>query len=77
MCEVCDMYTIHSEWCARVCSSAEQLVLYMKCAELLSSALHTAMDGIKEGKLYPSGSVKHGKSKKFCTIVNVFDVAFD
>ncbi|XP_056123904.1 serine/threonine-protein kinase ULK1a isoform X2 [Rhinichthys klamathensis goyatoka] len=39
-------------------SSAEQLVLYMKCAELLSSALHTAMAGIKEGKLYPSGSVK-------------------
>nr|XP_055024058.1 serine/threonine-protein kinase ULK1a [Misgurnus anguillicaudatus] len=39
-------------------SSAEQLVLYMKCAELLSSALHTARDGIKEGKLYPSGSVK-------------------
>uniref|UniRef100_A0A8C1ZBU9 non-specific serine/threonine protein kinase n=1 Tax=Cyprinus carpio TaxID=7962 RepID=A0A8C1ZBU9_CYPCA len=39
-------------------SSAEQLVLYMKCAELLSSALHTAMAGIKEAKLYPSGSVK-------------------
>lgn len=39
-------------------SSAEQLVLYMKCTELLSSALHTAMAGIKEGKLYPSGSVK-------------------
>ncbi|KAK7135609.1 hypothetical protein R3I94_014312 [Phoxinus phoxinus] len=39
-------------------SSAEQLVLYMKCAELLSSTLHTAMAGIKEGKLYPSGSVK-------------------
>ncbi|XP_051964727.1 serine/threonine-protein kinase ULK1-like [Xyrauchen texanus] len=39
-------------------SSAEQLVLYMKSAELLSSALHTAKDGIKEGKLYPSESVK-------------------
>uniref|UniRef100_A0A672TC79 Serine/threonine-protein kinase ULK1-like n=1 Tax=Sinocyclocheilus grahami TaxID=75366 RepID=A0A672TC79_SINGR len=39
-------------------SSAEQLVLYMKCAELLSSVLHTAMAGIKEGKLFPSGSVK-------------------
>ncbi|KAA0713854.1 Serine/threonine-protein kinase ULK1 [Triplophysa tibetana] len=39
-------------------SSAEQLVLYMKCAEQLSSALHTAKDGIKEGKLYPSVSVK-------------------
>uniref|UniRef100_A0A8C2F288 non-specific serine/threonine protein kinase n=1 Tax=Cyprinus carpio TaxID=7962 RepID=A0A8C2F288_CYPCA len=43
---------------SREWSSAEQLVLYMKCAELLSSALHTAMAGIKEGKLYPSGSVK-------------------
>ncbi|XP_072517467.1 serine/threonine-protein kinase ULK1 isoform X2 [Salminus brasiliensis] len=37
---------------------AEQLVLYMKTAELLSSALHTAMEGIKQGKLYPSGTVK-------------------
>ncbi|XP_051951002.1 serine/threonine-protein kinase ULK1-like isoform X1 [Xyrauchen texanus] len=43
---------------SREWSSAEQLVLYMKCAELLSSALHTAKDGINEGKLYPSGSVK-------------------
>uniref|UniRef100_A0A672M0E7 Serine/threonine-protein kinase ULK1-like n=1 Tax=Sinocyclocheilus grahami TaxID=75366 RepID=A0A672M0E7_SINGR len=43
---------------SREWSSAEQLVLYMKCAELLSSALHTAMAGIKEGTLYPSGSVK-------------------
>ncbi|TRY58663.1 hypothetical protein DNTS_028444 [Danionella cerebrum] len=39
-------------------SSAEQLVLYMKCAELLSSALHTAMAGIKKDRLYPSASVK-------------------
>uniref|UniRef100_A0A8B9HAF0 non-specific serine/threonine protein kinase n=1 Tax=Astyanax mexicanus TaxID=7994 RepID=A0A8B9HAF0_ASTMX len=37
---------------------AEQLVLYMKTAELLSSALHTAMEGIKQGKLYPSSTVK-------------------
>ncbi|XP_016336241.1 serine/threonine-protein kinase ULK1-like isoform X2 [Sinocyclocheilus anshuiensis] len=43
---------------SREWSSAEQLVLYMKCAELLSSALHTAMAEIKEGKLFPSGSVK-------------------
>ncbi len=59
-------YVHYTPWvmCTCVCSSAEQLVLYMKCAELLSSALHTAMAGIKEGKLYPSGSVKHGKSKK-------------
>jgi len=63
MCHVYDI-TSHTLWvmCTCVCSSAEQLVLYMKCAELLSSALHTAMAGIKEGKLYPSGSVKQGKS---------------
>ncbi|XP_016391222.1 serine/threonine-protein kinase ULK1-like [Sinocyclocheilus rhinocerous] len=48
---------------SREWSSAEQLVLYMKCAELLSSALHTAMAGIKEGTLYPSGSVKQVVSK--------------
>lgn len=45
-----------------VFSSAEQLVLYMKCAELLSTALHTAMEAIKEEKLYPSASVKQGKT---------------
>uniref|UniRef100_A0A672SIU5 non-specific serine/threonine protein kinase n=1 Tax=Sinocyclocheilus grahami TaxID=75366 RepID=A0A672SIU5_SINGR len=39
-------------------SYAEQLVLYMKIAELLSSSLHTAMEGIKQGKLYPSTTVK-------------------
>uniref|UniRef100_W5JYH4 non-specific serine/threonine protein kinase n=1 Tax=Astyanax mexicanus TaxID=7994 RepID=W5JYH4_ASTMX len=38
--------------------SAEQLVLYMKCAELLSTALHRAMEAIKQEKLYPSASVK-------------------
>ncbi|KAG9353932.1 hypothetical protein JZ751_012056 [Albula glossodonta] len=39
-------------------SYAEQLVLYMKLAELLSSALHTAMGRVKQGKLYPSSTVK-------------------
>ncbi|XP_053360538.1 serine/threonine-protein kinase ULK1a isoform X2 [Clarias gariepinus] len=43
---------------SREWSCAEQLVLYMKCAELLSSALHTAKEAIKQGKLYPSASVK-------------------
>lgn len=43
---------------SREWSSAEQLVLYMKCAELLSSALHSAMEAIKQEKLYPSASVK-------------------
>ncbi|KAF4070434.1 hypothetical protein AMELA_G00285440 [Ameiurus melas] len=43
---------------SREWSCAEQLVLYMKCAELLSTALHTAKEAIKQGKLYPSASVK-------------------
>lgn len=46
-------------------SYAEQLVLYMKTAELLSSALHSAMEGIKEGKLYPSSTVKQGEGNHF------------
>ncbi|XP_036444642.1 serine/threonine-protein kinase ULK1 isoform X6 [Colossoma macropomum] len=45
--------SLSREW-----SYAEQLVLYMKTAELLSSALHSAMEGIKQGKLYPSTTVK-------------------
>ncbi|TRY88572.1 hypothetical protein DNTS_034546 [Danionella cerebrum] len=45
--------SLSREW-----SYAEQLVLYMKSAELLSATLHTAMGGIKEGKLYPSSTVK-------------------
>ncbi|XP_066501608.1 serine/threonine-protein kinase ULK1 isoform X2 [Hoplias malabaricus] len=45
--------SLSREW-----SYAEQLVLYMKTAELLSSALHTAKEGIKQGKLYPSSTVK-------------------
>uniref|UniRef100_A0A8C7WL53 non-specific serine/threonine protein kinase n=1 Tax=Oncorhynchus mykiss TaxID=8022 RepID=A0A8C7WL53_ONCMY len=45
--------SLSREW-----SYAEQLVLYMKTAELLSSALHTAMERVKQGKLYPSATVK-------------------
>lgn len=45
--------SLSREW-----SYAEQLVLYMKIAELLSSSLQTAMEGIKQGKLYPSTTVK-------------------
>ncbi|XP_073668619.1 serine/threonine-protein kinase ULK1 isoform X2 [Paramisgurnus dabryanus] len=45
--------SLSREW-----SYAEQLVLYMKIAELLSSSLQTAMEGIKQGKLYPSSTVK-------------------
>ena len=51
--------------CVCVCVSyAEQLVLYMKTAELLSSALHTAMERVKQGKLYPSATVKQGETQQ-------------
>ncbi|XP_029024671.1 serine/threonine-protein kinase ULK1 [Betta splendens] len=43
---------------SREWSHAEQLVLYLKTAELLSTALHTAMERVKQGKLYPSTTVK-------------------
>ncbi|KAM9465007.1 serine/threonine-protein kinase ULK1-like isoform 2-T2 [Salvelinus alpinus] len=42
---------------------AEQLVLYMKAAECLSSALHTAMEDIREGRLFPSSTVKQVMKK--------------
>ncbi|KAM8827405.1 serine/threonine-protein kinase ULK1 [Spinachia spinachia] len=45
--------SLSREW-----SHAEQLVLYLKTAELLSAALHTAMEQVKQGKLYPSSTVK-------------------
>lgn len=48
------------------CSSyAEQLVLYMKAEEFLSSALYTAKENIKRGQLLPSASVKQGKTSNF------------
>ncbi|XP_015221799.2 serine/threonine-protein kinase ULK1 isoform X2 [Lepisosteus oculatus] len=43
---------------SREWSYAEQLVLYMKTAELLSSALQSAMERIGQGKLCPSTTVK-------------------
>ncbi|XP_072227345.1 serine/threonine-protein kinase ULK1 isoform X2 [Leuresthes tenuis] len=45
--------SLSREW-----SDAEQLVLYLKTAELLATALHTAMERVKQGKLYPSATVK-------------------
>ncbi|KAM6975399.1 serine/threonine-protein kinase ULK1 isoform 2-T2 [Tautogolabrus adspersus] len=45
--------SLSREW-----SQAEQLVLYLKTAELLSTALRTAMERVKQGKLYPSTTVK-------------------
>lgn len=49
-----------------VLSHAEQLVLYLKSAELLSAALQTAMERVKQGKLYPSTTVKQGTSCFIC-----------
>lgn len=43
-------------------SYAEQLVLYMKAEEFLSSALHTAKETIKQGRLLPSATVKQGET---------------
>lgn len=46
------------------CSYAEQLVLYMKAEEFLSSALHTAKENIKQGQLLPSATVKQGEASE-------------
>uniref|UniRef100_A0A669DVT4 non-specific serine/threonine protein kinase n=1 Tax=Oreochromis niloticus TaxID=8128 RepID=A0A669DVT4_ORENI len=43
---------------SREWSYAEQLVLYMKAEEFLSSALHSAKENIKKGELFPSATVK-------------------
>lgn len=43
-------------------SYTEQLVLYMKAEECLSSALRTAKDSIKQGQLFPSDTVKRGEN---------------
>lgn len=43
------------------CSFAEQLVLYLKVAELLSSGLQMAIDQIRAGKLCLSSTVKQGE----------------
>ncbi|XP_053557842.1 serine/threonine-protein kinase ULK1 [Bombina bombina] len=44
---------------SREWSYAEQLVLYLKSSELLSSGLQTAMEQVKNGKLCLSSTVKH------------------
>lgn len=43
------------------CSYAEQLVLYIKAEEFLSSALRAAQEKIKQGHLLPSATVKQGE----------------
>lgn len=47
--------------CLLTSSFAEQLVLYLKVAELLSSGLQTAIDQIRAGKLCLSSTVKQGE----------------
>lgn len=54
------MYPSHCSVCFP-CSYAEQLVLYLKVAELLSSGLQMAIEQIKAGKLCLSSTVKQGK----------------
>ena len=38
----------------------EQLVLYMRALQLLSSAFHLAREEVKAGRLQPSNNVKSG-----------------
>lgn len=45
----------------------EQLVLYMKAAQLLASSLHLAKAQIKSAKLNPSSAVKQGELMHFMT----------
>lgn len=45
----------------------EQLVLYMKAAQLLASSLHLAKAQVKSGKLNPSTAVKQGR----CNIISI------
>lgn len=48
--------------CAAPYRQVEQLVLYMKSAQLLASSLHLAKAQIKSAKLNPSSAVKQGKT---------------
>lgn len=48
--------------CASPCRQVEQLVLYMKAAQLLASSLHLAKAQIKSAKLNPSSAVKLGEN---------------
>uniref|UniRef100_A0A8C9G8U8 non-specific serine/threonine protein kinase n=1 Tax=Pavo cristatus TaxID=9049 RepID=A0A8C9G8U8_PAVCR len=47
---------LSKEW-----GQVEQLVLYMKAAQLLASSLHLAKAQVKSGKLNPSTAVKQGR----------------
>lgn len=51
--------------CAAPYRQVEQLVLYMKAAQLLASSLHLAKAQIKSAKLNPSTAVKQGKDISF------------
>lgn len=49
--------------CTALYRQVEQLVLYMKAAQLLASSLHLAKAQIKSAKLNPSSAVKQGKTE--------------
>ena len=53
--------------CAAPCRQVEQLVLYMKAAQLLASSLHLAKAQIKSAKLNPSTAVKQGEDSFLIT----------
>lgn len=60
---MCPTATSECDGCgyAAPCRQVEQLVLYMKTAQLLASSLHLAKAQIKSAKLNPSSAVKQGK----------------
>ncbi|ELW62585.1 Serine/threonine-protein kinase ULK2 [Tupaia chinensis] len=55
----------------------EQLVLYMKAAQLLAASLHLAKAQIKSGKLSPSTAVKQEKLIYNCAVEMVQSAALD
>lgn len=55
------------------CRQVEQLVLYMKAAQLLASSLHMAKAQIKSAKLNPSTAVKQGEPLCVCMCGQEYD----
>lgn len=60
----------HLYGCASPYRQVEQLVLYMKAAQLLASSLHLAKAQIKSAKLNPSTAVKQGKDVSGLPVLN-------
>lgn len=63
---------IHNHFFPPLPRQVEQLVLYMKAAQLLASSLHLAKAQVKSGKLNPSTAVKQGRHYviSFALLVN-------